>query len=174
MGRNKEKPDDSFNSSTTIQCCCFIQFILLGLETFTVLKNKVIKINLKWTGNSKDSKGKNIDRHKYFFLCRQHESVCSNASCKNSGHQKPLSATMLFGLRILVKGLLTLLFSRQFYLGNDGFFRSRHLVSRCEKDWHRYFDGLGNSTRPFLIQSPSVWNWTDSCTQHLFLSWNKD
>lgn len=93
MGRNKGKPDDSFNSST-IQCCCFIQFILLGLETFMVLKNRVIKINLKWKGNSKEGEGKYTERHKHIFLYQDYQSMHSNASCSNSGHQKPMSATL--------------------------------------------------------------------------------
>lgn len=77
-------------------------------KKFIELKNKVIKINLKWKENSKKGKGKYTERHKNFFLCQEHQSIHSNAICTNSGQQKPMSATLLFCLGILVKGLLTL------------------------------------------------------------------
>lgn len=148
MGRNKGKPDDSFNSSTTIQCCCFIQFILLGLETFMVLKNKVIKINPKWKGNSKEGKSK-YTRDTNIFPSA--ESIKAHTKMQAVQIQVTTNQCLshCFFLSFFQQ---TDFFSRQILLWKWWLFRSRHPVSRYEKDWHRYFNGQRNSTHPFLLQ----------------------
>lgn len=152
---------------TAIQCCCFIQFILVKLETFMVLK--VLKRNLKWKALSKKEKYKYVTELQIcFFLWSQHQSASLNITYTNSDNQKWQYATLSFCLRILVQCLLIFLLFENYWL-----LRSRHSVSMNWVVWPGYFDVLRISTDSFFTQEPIVWNWTETCIQQLYLLWNR-
>lgn len=131
---------------------------------------KVLKRNLKWKAHSKKEKDKYVTESQiFFFLWSQHQSASLNITCTDSDNQKWQYATLSFCLRILVQCLLIFLLFE-----NYGLLRSRHSVSMSWMVWPGYLDVLRISTDPFFMQEPIVWNWTETCTQQLYLLWNRE